>query len=189
MWIYLVMVLLVAADQAIKYWARNVLMLKMGGQSPFLGRFLDLYYAENTGAAFSIFRNGTVFFIIVTAVFLIVLAYVLVRVRKRKIALLNTALAMIIAGGIGNLIDRVSQGYVIDMFHFGSFEFPIFNFADTLITIGAVLLFVFVLFFYEKHFPGKKKKEEEAEIADAEFVPADEETDEEEKQDGVESDE
>lgn len=67
MWIYLVMALLVAADQAIKYWARNVLLLKMGGQSPFLGRFLDLYYAENTGAAFSIFRNGTIFFIIVTA--------------------------------------------------------------------------------------------------------------------------
>ena len=52
-----------------------------------------------------------------------------------------------------------------------------------------MLLFVFVLFFYEKHFPGKKKKEEETEIADAEFVPADEETEEEEKQDGVESDE
>ncbi len=187
MWIYLVMVLLVAADQAIKYWARNVLLLKMGGQSPFLGRFLDLYYAENTGAAFSIFRNGTVFFIIVTAVFLIALAYVLVRVRKRKIALLNTALVMIIAGGIGNLIDRVSQGFVVDMFHFGFFEFPIFNFADTLITIGAVLLFVFVLFFYEKYFPGKKKKEEKPE--DAEFVSVTEEAEEEEMQDGVNTDE
>ena len=159
MWIYLVLVLLIAADQGIKYWARTVLALKMGGQAPFMGKFLDLYYAENTGAAFSILENGTVFFIIFTTVFLILLMALLIRLQKRKIPMLKAALVMIIAGGIGNLIDRVIHGFVIDLFHFGFFEFPIFNFADTLITIGAVLLFVFVLFFYEKYFPDKKKKD------------------------------
>ena len=151
----LAVILLVAADLL----SKNAAEALRDNPNVLIPGVFELRYFENHGAAFSILENGTVFFIIFTTVFLILLMALLIRLQKRKIPMLKTALVMIIAGGIGNLIDRVIHGFVIDLFHFGFFEFPIFNFADTLITIGAVLLFVFVLFFYEKYFPDKKKKD------------------------------
>ena len=73
------------------------------------------------------------------------------------------AITLILAGGIGNLIDRVARGFVVDMFEFDFISFPIFNFADVLICVGTGLLFIFILFFYEKYFPSKKKRTENKE--------------------------
>ena len=67
---------------------------------------------------------------------------------------------LILGGGLGNMIDRVARGFVVDMFEFDFISFPIFNFADVLICVGTGLLFIFILFFYEKYFPSKKKRTE-----------------------------
>ena len=135
---------------------------------PFLGKFLDLRYVQNTGAAFSIGRNNTLFFIIFTTVMLIAIMVLMLHLYKRKIHLLHWSLVLIMAGGIGNLIDRICYGYVVDMFNFAFFDFPVFNFADVIICIGTGLLFLFILFFYDKHFDDKKKEEQIQEPSEGE---------------------
>ena len=112
------------------------------------------------------------FFAVFTSIVLIAMTVLLIRVRKRNIRLLNAAITLILAGGIGNLIDRVARGFVVDMFEFDFISFPIFNFADVLICVGTGLLFIFILFFYEKYFPSKKKRTENKE-AEKEMVAND----------------
>ena len=155
--------LLAAADQAIKFWTITTLAAQPGARQDFLPGFLNFRYVQNTGAAFSFFENGTVFFAVFTSIVLVAMAVILIRVRKRNIRLLNAAITLIIAGGIGNLIDRIARGFVVDMIEFDFISFPIFNFADVLICVGTGLLFIFILFFYEKYFPSKKKQAENKE--------------------------
>lgn len=166
---FLAMAVLIAADQVIKYWTQTELAAA-GGSMEFMGKFLNLRYVRNTGAAFSIGSNSTLFFIIFTTVMLIAMMVLLLHLYKRHITLLHWSLTLIIAGGIGNLIDRICYGYVVDMFNFGFFDFPVFNFADVVICIGTGLLVIFILFFYDKHFDDKKKKQEDVteEVAEAE---------------------
>ena len=155
--------LLAAADQAIKSWTITTLAAQPGARQDFLPGFLNFRYVQNTGAAFSFFENGTAFFAVFTSIVLVAMTVILFRVRKRNIRLLNVAIMLIIAGGIGNLIDRIARGFVVDMFEFDFISFPIFNFADVLICVGTGLLFIFILFFYEKYFPPKKKQTENKE--------------------------
>lgn len=157
-WTFVVMAILIATDQAIKFWAQTGLVAA-GGAMPFLGNFVNLRYVQNTGAAFSIGNNSTLFFIIFTTMMLICILVMMIHLYKRKIPILHWALVLIAAGGIGNLIDRVCYGYVVDMFNFAFFNFPVFNFADIIICIGTGLLFVFILFFYDKYFDNKKKED------------------------------
>ena len=162
---FFVMAALVAADQLIKAWAQTSLV-EAGGAMDFMGNFVNLRYVQNTGAAFSIGSNSTLFFIIFTTLMLIALMVLMLHLYKRNIPLLHWSLVLIIAGGLGNLIDRVCYGYVVDMFNFAFFDFPVFNFADVTICIGTGLLFLFILFFYDKHFDDKKKKEEDVSEAE-----------------------
>ena len=154
---FVVMTVLIAADQLIKCWAQTDLV-QAGDAMEFMGNFLNLRYVQNTGAAFSIGANSTLFFIIFTTLMLIGMMVLLLHLYKRKIWLLHWSLVLIIAGGIGNLIDRICYGYVVDMFNFAFFSFPVFNFADVTICIGTGLLFIFILFFYDKYFDDKKPK-------------------------------
>ena len=155
---FVAMAVLIAADQLIKAWAQTTLV-EAGGAMDFMGNFLNLRYVQNTGAAFSIGSNSTLFFIIFTTLMLIALMTLMLHLYKRKIHLLHWSLVLIIAGGIGNLIDRICYGYVVDMFNFAFFDFPVFNFADVIICIGTGLLLLFIIFFYDKHFDEKKKEE------------------------------
>ena len=77
-------------------------------------------------------------------------AVVYVAVKRPKNALLMTALTFMVGGAVGNLIDRVRLGYVIDFFDFRLIHFPIFNIADCFVTIGAVIFAVYVIFFSDK---------------------------------------
>ena len=155
---FVAMAVLIAADQLIKAWAQTTLV-EAGGAMDFMGNFLNFRYVQNTGAAFSIGSKSTLFFIIFTTLMLIALMTLMLHLYKRKIHLLHWSLVLIIAGGIGNLIDRICYGYVVDMFNFAFFDFPVFNFADVIICIGTGLLLLFIIFFYDKHFDDKKKEE------------------------------
>lgn len=156
---FLIMAILIFADQWIKFWAQTKLVAA-GGYMPLWGKFVELRYVQNTGAAFSIGENSTLFFIIFTTIMLICIMVLILHLYKRKIHLLHWSLVLIMAGGIGNLIDRICYGYVVDMFNFAFFDFPVFNFADVIICIGTGLLFLFILFFYDKYFDDKKKEEQ-----------------------------
>ncbi len=156
-------VLLVALDQLTKALVRA--NIPLGQSIPFLPRIMDLTYVQNTGAAFSILREHTWLLTLLSAALVVVVALL---VARRVIAgpLGRFAAMLVMAGGVGNLIDRVIFGYVTDMFQTTFMDFAIFNVADCCVTIGVVLLFLYVLFFYDR---GKKKEAED----DDHHLPAD----------------
>ena len=108
-------------------------------------KFFSLKFVKNTGAAFSILQGKT---IVLVSVALITVIYLFFMIKKNKLSNLETiGYSLFLAGIMGNLIDRICYGYVIDFLHFyiGNNSFPIFNFADICITIGAGLLLLNII--------------------------------------------
>lgn len=155
----IIIILLVAADQLTKLYAVNV--IKPQGFVKVIDNFYYFTYTENRGAAFGIFQNKQLFFIIVTLIIFLVLGYVLVKYRIEG-KLFYTATVLIVAGGIGNLIDRIFRGYVVDFLQFSFFS-PVCNLADYYITVGAVMLIISVAFCKKNITPRKaiEKAQEE----------------------------
>ena len=119
--------------------------LKPLGKLVVIKNFLDFAYLENYGAAFGILQNKRILFIAITVPMIFYLLY-LFKTENEKSKLLNISVLLIIGGGVGNLIDRLIYGFVIDFISFSFFP-PIFNIADCFITVGTGLLIVYVLFF------------------------------------------
>ena len=153
--IYLAVILvLVMIDRALKVFM-TVYLADIPEKS-FIKGFMKLTFTKNTGASFGMLRNHTLFLTIITSVFVLVMLYVIVSKRTTS-KLMNTALILITAGGIGNLYDRIVYGYVVDYFEFTFVNYAVFNFADVLINIGAVILFVYLIFI-DRGFLQKKNK-------------------------------
>ena len=141
-------ILLIAVDQAVKYWV--VAHLALGETAPLLPGFVELLRLHNYGAAWSSFSGMRYLLIALTVVLMIFLAVLLVKkIVRHPLGL--TAVTLTLAGGIGNLIDRVRLGYVVDMFNFQFMSYPVFNVADMCIVFGVILLLVYYLFFYDKY--------------------------------------
>ena len=140
-------IVLIFADQAVKYWA--VHYLKERGSIRFIhfGDFkvLDLTYLENDGAIFGSMSGQKWFLIGFTSIVLVLGIYLLFKYMKRS-KLLTLAILLFVSGGIGNIIDRLRQGYVVDMFDVKLFKFAIFNVADIYVTCAFVLLMIYVIF-------------------------------------------
>lgn len=145
--IYLIIFLLVALDQITKY--LSIQYLKGEGSVSFLPGFIELKYTENTGAAFSILEGQTILFVLITVAVLIFIFF-MIKTKKVKHITGKVASIIIISGAIGNLIDRILHGFVVDMFNFTFMNFAIFNVADIYITIGGMILCVYILFYYDK---------------------------------------
>lgn len=146
--------LLTAADQAIKAWAAGT--LKGAAPITIIDGFFRLRYIENDGAAFSMLRGRQGFFLLITAV-AFVLAVYLIRSGGIHGKLGYFATAFTAGGAVGNLIDRVRMGYVVDMFDWCWFGFPVFNFADLCITAGAILFILMAWFDYRDEKAAKNK--------------------------------
>ena len=141
---------LVAADQAVKFW--TVAHLELGETAGLLPGFVELLRLHNYGAAWSSLSGMRWLLVFLTGVVMVVLALALFKKIVRH-PLGVTALTLVLAGGIGNLIDRVRLGYVVDMFHFQFWpSYPVFNVADICIVCGAVLGVIYYLWFYEKYY-------------------------------------
>ncbi len=111
----------------------------------FDGKFFTLYYLKNTGAAFSLFQNNTLFLIIITILLLLTgLVWIFKNINKLSFLSL-TALTLLYSGVLGNLYERLVYGGVIDFFKLKFINFPVFNYFDILITIGIVLLIIRIL--------------------------------------------
>ncbi len=134
-------VLLVGTDQLIKWWAASTLP---GNSIDLIPGVFSFTYAENTGAAFSMFENGRIFFIVITVLLISGAVFALVK-RYFKGRWAELALFLVISGGIGNLIDRIFRGYVIDYLYFELINFPIFNLADSCVVVGAAILALVIL--------------------------------------------
>lgn len=140
----ILIIALLAADQLSKYLTDAHLAL--GSSAPLLEGVIQFTNVHNTGAAWGILPNARLVFLIVTPPLCILLALLLFRRRARIGLLGRICLSLLLAGAIGNYIDRALLGYVRDMFEFCFMSFPVFNVADTAITVGAVLLCVDTLF-------------------------------------------
>ena len=134
--------LLIALDQAVKWYV--VKAIPLGGMRTFIPKVVSLTYLKNSGAAFSMLENQQWFFTIITLIAMGAAFVYLYRHIKGSIWLL-LGLTLIISGGIGNFIDRLRQGFVVDMFHLDFMNFAIFNVADSYLTVGVFLLLILML--------------------------------------------
>lgn len=146
----LVALLAAGLDQAFKYFI--IEQLSGGGQISLLPGIVHLTYLENDGAAFSSFSGMRWILSGVSLVCIIILIIVIFRSKMGGFGKL--LLALIMGGALGNLIDRVLKGYVVDMFELEFFRFPVFNIADIFITVGCVIFVIYYLCTAPK---GKKK--------------------------------
>ncbi len=137
---------LVGIDQLTKWLA--VLFLKGADPVSVIRGVFSFTYTENRGAAWSMFEGQQWLLIGVTSVMIVGLLAVLLSGRFRKHRLATFGGILVVAGGIGNLIDRIFRGYVVDFLQTDFMDFPIFNVADCFVVVGAVLLFVYFVFFY-----------------------------------------
>ena len=145
------LLLLVVLDQLVKQWARDYLMPPYGvGAFPLIDGLIGFRWATNTGAAFGIFQGGRWFFVILTVVVVaVILVYEFKLPYTRQNMWVRIPMLLILAGAIGNFIDRLLFGYVVDMFQFLFINFPIFNVADILLVVGT-FAYVFVMLFILK---------------------------------------
>ena len=135
-------VLLIIIDRITKY--LSVRFLKPAENTDLIKDVLSFTYVENKGAAFGIMPTARWFFVIVTVIVLLALTVYILRTKPES-KLFKSASTLIYAGAFGNLIDRVAYGYVVDMIRVHFFDFPVFNFADCCVVVGAVLFCIFIL--------------------------------------------
>ena len=140
--IFISILLLILLDQAVKGYV--VKEIPLGGMRRFIPKVVSLTYLKNSGAAFSMLENQQWFFTIITLIAMGAAFVYLYRHINGSIWLL-LGLTLIISGGIGNFIDRLCQGFVVDMFHLDFMNFAIFNVADIYLTIGVGLLLIYLL--------------------------------------------
>ena len=138
-----VFVVLVGADQLLKLWAMSTLP---GNPIPIIDGVFELFYHENRGAAFGMLQGGRIIFIIVTLVITAAGIWAMIKLPMFQKMGVRICTTLIIAGGIGNWIDRVFRGYVVDYLYFKPINFPVFNLADSCVTCGAIALAIFILF-------------------------------------------
>ena len=144
MLLYLILsILFVIVDQVVKMWIANNFSLHEGME--LIKGLVSILYVRNTGAAWGMFEGKMVFFYLITAVAVGTLLYLMFK-EKGKSKLLLTAYSLILAGAVGNFIDRIRLGYVVDMFKFEFIDFPIFNVADICLTFGVIFLFYYIIF-------------------------------------------
>lgn len=139
--------LLLLLDQITKYSAQGFLAGKKSVSV--LPGIFELFYLENRGAAFGMFANRQAFFILVALVMTAAAVYVYLRLPQEKhYDLLRFVCVLIAAGALGNMLDRIIHGYVIDFLYVSLIDFPVFNVADCYVCIGAVLgvLAIFTLY-------------------------------------------
>ena len=146
---------IVAADQLSKLWIVENIPLYQ--QTPVIPGLFHLTYVQNTGAAFSSFQGQQWLFILVFAVLTAAVIWEFTTKKMGFSTFERWCIAAIYAGGLGNMIDRLRLGYVVDMIKTEFMNFPVFNVADCFITCGCVLLLVHLFFFNREFWKDEKK--------------------------------
>ncbi len=143
----LLFTVLLAADRVSKIWA--VAKLKDNAPVPIIKNILELYYLPNgnTGAAFGILSGHRILFLAIAVIVVLVISYLVYNMpADPKYKTVEILLVFIAAGGVGNMIDRVIQNYVVDFIYISCINFPIFNVADMYVSVCTVILAIILLF-------------------------------------------
>ena len=137
-----VIALLIVLDQLVKsYVVQNI---ALGEIKSWIPNLVSLTYLQNRGAAFSILQDQQLLFAVITLVVVVGAIWYLHKHMEDSFWMV-LGLTLIIAGGLGNFIDRISQGFVVDMFHLDFINFAIFNVADSYLTVGVIILLIAML--------------------------------------------
>ncbi len=144
-----------AADQITKYLV--VANIPLYGEVPFIPDVLHLTYVQNTGAAFSMLQGMQWLFAVIFLLLTVLLFWEYFKSPLPFTRLERLCIAAVYGGGLGNMIDRVRLGYVVDMIETRFIQFPIFNVADCFITCGSILLLVHLIFFNRNFWKDEKK--------------------------------
>lgn len=139
---FLISALLVGLDQWSKY--LMVQNISLGETKEFIPGFLSLTHLRNTGAAWSLLEGKMIFFYVITVIVSVVIIYLLIKNYKKSIWY-SVGLSFVLAGAIGNFIDRVRLGYVVDMLQTDFMNFPIFNVADSTLVVGVICIFIYLI--------------------------------------------
>ena len=151
-------------------WTKHLAVTHLKGNPAFviIDGVFELYYPENRGAAFSILQGKQSFLFLITLAVLAFTVYALIKMPvNRRFLPLTICLNMLASGAVGNMVDRVSNGYVVDFLYFSLIDFPIFNVADIYVTTAAAAFLVLMLWFYKEEeleifSPSRKKEADEA---------------------------
>ena len=161
---FIIIVFIVLSDRLIKIWAiENLIENSISISKDFIKigklKILDLTYVENDGAVFGSFSGMKWLLLGVSSILIVACMIILLKnIKNSKLFLIS--LSFIIGGGIGNLIDRFSKGYVVDYLEVKLFKFAVFNLADSFVVVGSILLFIFMIFFDKKNDETKKSSAE-----------------------------
>lgn len=152
-----VIVALTAIDQIIKYFV--CAYLEPIGSKIIVENFLQLSYVENTGAMMGLMQGKTSLLAVLAIIILVVL-FALILTKKIKLGFIYCCLVMIVSGGIGNIIDRIFRGFVVDYIEVLFVDFYVFNFADCLVTVGAFLIIGYEIYDLIKDSKNKKAQKD-----------------------------
>lgn len=161
---YLLTLFVVAEDQLTKY--LTVTHIKPRETVPLIEGVLHFTYVENTGAAFGIMKNSRWVFMAVSSIAIVALIILIARFASED-RFAAVTIAMILGGGIGNMIDRVRLGYVVDFIDLRLINFAVFNVADSFVTVGSVLLIVILVREFVKDSRTRNGKDEKDESGNA----------------------
>ena len=146
---------IVAADQFTKY--LTVVNIPLHGHVDVFPGVFGLTYVQNTGAAWSSFEGMIWLFVLIFVIFTVAIVWEFSKKRMGFTTLERWCITAIYGGGLGNIIDRIRLGYVVDMIETEFMDFPIFNVADCFITCGCILLLVHLLLFNKEFWKDEKK--------------------------------
>ncbi|MCD8037111.1 MAG: signal peptidase II [Clostridiales bacterium] len=153
-------VVLITVDQITKYIALT--RLKPVGNVTFIKGFMDFTFVENRGAAFGILNGKTWLLLIIAVIICVVLIAAMKKMPDTKeYKWLKWTLMLIVAGAVGNIIDRLVRGYVVDFFEFTFMTWPVFNMADIYVVVGTILMAILVLFVIKDDDNNKEDKNAE----------------------------
>ena len=145
---FILFLILVAADQFTKQLA--IVSLKGNSGISIIKNVFKLFYLENHGAAFGVFQEQRIPLLIVTVLVLIFICYIFYRIpHEIKFTAIKWILVILAAGAVGNMIDRIYNGYVVDFLYFELINFPVFNVADCYVVVGAILAVILIIFYYD----------------------------------------
>ena len=145
--------LIVAGLIVVDQWTKQLAVLHLQNKPPIvlIDGMLELLYTENRGMAFGLLQNQRTIFILVTIVVVCGLCFFYTRIpHERRFLPIRAAVILIVAGAIGNFIDRIRLSYVIDFIYIKLIDFPVFNIADCFVTMTAFWAFLLLMFFYKE---------------------------------------
>ncbi len=156
--------IIIAALTAVDQFTKMLIVtnVKPVGHIDLIPGFLEFRYLENTGTSFGLFPDSAWFFAIFSILLSAVIVVILFKYKQHDFFTYFGCIT-VVAGGIGNVIDRIMFGYVIDFIHFSFFDY-IFNFADSCVVAGIIAISIHILFFMNK----EKNQEEKVEIVEKE---------------------